>query len=268
MTVPIKLRLPNARARTKMKARRLILEADNSTESGAVASQGRSNPEAGAELNVETVVREKEVPVEKDRQTCVVSTTPLVTRRATRKEKYKAIMTEEVPIGRDQVTSAGTRMRVPLEMPAEVLAVSSDTEEDTLALQKIVERVVEDVVIPLLRYLANKREKNAGTTNNGSYVELVRNRTQAKTTATSAAATKERQLQETESKYEVLRKRLAEEVELRRYSEKTCAGLREDIEVVRCATVDFRERLEVSLTAFNAELRIVDELTVALERKE
>ncbi|OAE30494.1 hypothetical protein AXG93_4694s1000 [Marchantia polymorpha subsp. ruderalis] len=42
---------------------------------------------------------------------------------------------------------------------------------------------------------------------------------------------KERQLQETEAKYEVLRKGLTEQVEKQRYSEKTCEGLCEDIEV-------------------------------------
>ncbi|OAE29941.1 hypothetical protein AXG93_773s1820 [Marchantia polymorpha subsp. ruderalis] len=37
-------------------------------------------------------------------------------------------------------------MNASLEKPAEVLAVSSDTKEDTVALEKVVERVVEDVV--------------------------------------------------------------------------------------------------------------------------
>lgn len=145
-TVSIKLRSPNARARTKMKARRLILEADNNTESRTAASQGRPNLEAGTELNEETLGREKEVPVTKDLRTFAVSPTPLVSRRATRKEKGKAIMTEDVPPRRDQVTSAGIRMRVPLETPADVLAMSSDTEEDPVALEKVVERIVEDVV--------------------------------------------------------------------------------------------------------------------------
>lgn len=68
----------------------LILEADSSTESIAAASRGRPNPESGTELNVETMVGEKEVLVEKDPRTSVMSHTPVVTRWATRKEKVKA----------------------------------------------------------------------------------------------------------------------------------------------------------------------------------
>ncbi|OAE28746.1 hypothetical protein AXG93_1617s1310 [Marchantia polymorpha subsp. ruderalis] len=91
---PIKLRSPNARARTKMKARRLILEADNSTESRAAIPRGRPNLEAGIEWNEKTVVREKEVLVKMDLRTSAMSSTPVVSSRITRKEKVKAIMTE------------------------------------------------------------------------------------------------------------------------------------------------------------------------------
>ncbi|OAE25287.1 hypothetical protein AXG93_4620s1000 [Marchantia polymorpha subsp. ruderalis] len=115
----------------------------------------------------------------------------------TRREKGKAIMTEGVVARRNQVPSARIRVRVSLEKPAEILVVLSDTKEYLVALKKIAERV-----IPLLKYLDTKLGKYAGTTNNGSYVELVRNRTRAKVAATSAAASKERQLQETEVKYE------------------------------------------------------------------
>lgn len=170
-----------------------------------------------------------------------MSPKPEVTLQATRKEKGKAIMTEEVTTGRDQVPSAENRVGIPLEKPGEVLAVSSDTVKDPVVLEKIAERVVGDIVgetvapqkvasprtftreviletsknplaeeiqsgrfnvvdvlcgqaISLLRYVNNKREKYAGTTNNKSYVELVRNSTRAKVAATSAAAAKERQL--------------------------------------------------------------------------
>ncbi|OAE18260.1 hypothetical protein AXG93_723s1120 [Marchantia polymorpha subsp. ruderalis] len=163
----VKLRSPNARVRTKMKARRLILKEESSTETRAAALRGRPNLEAGLELKEETVVREKEVPAEKDLWTSAV---PLV-----------SIM-----------------MMVPLEKPYEVLAVSSDTEEDHLALEKVAERAVEDVVLLLLHYLDRKRDKHAETTNNGSYMELVRNRTRAKVAATSAAVVKEQQLRDLE----------------------------------------------------------------------
>lgn len=36
-------------------------------------------------------------------------------------------------------------MKAPLERPVKVLAVSSDTEEDPVALKKVVKRAVEDV---------------------------------------------------------------------------------------------------------------------------
>ncbi|OAE35854.1 hypothetical protein AXG93_2354s1030 [Marchantia polymorpha subsp. ruderalis] len=127
-----------------MKARQLILEANSNMENRAAASQGQSTP--GTELNEETVVREKKVPVEKYLRTSTVSPTPVVTRRAMRKQKGKANMMEEVSQGQDQVTSAGIRMRVPSEKPAKVLAVSSDTKEDLVAMKTIVERVVEDVI--------------------------------------------------------------------------------------------------------------------------
>ncbi|OAE32242.1 hypothetical protein AXG93_1089s1070 [Marchantia polymorpha subsp. ruderalis] len=47
----IKLRSPNSRAKSKMKAKRLILEADSSTESRAAVARGRPTREAGAEVN-------------------------------------------------------------------------------------------------------------------------------------------------------------------------------------------------------------------------
>ncbi|OAE31106.1 hypothetical protein AXG93_576s1000 [Marchantia polymorpha subsp. ruderalis] len=167
------VRLPNARARTNVKARRLILEADSNTESSVAALQGRPDSEAGAELNVKTAVREKEVLVEKYLRTLAGSSTLVVKRLARRKEKGKAIMMD-------------------------------------------------------------KLGKYAGAINVGSYVKLVRNRTQAKVAIAHAVAEKERQLQEAEAKYEVLRRKLTEEVELRRSSEKTFESLWADIEVIRC----------------------------------
>lgn len=48
--IPTNFRTPNARARMKVKARQLILEADSSTESSVAASQGRHTSKEGAEL--------------------------------------------------------------------------------------------------------------------------------------------------------------------------------------------------------------------------
>ncbi|OAE22906.1 hypothetical protein AXG93_557s1050 [Marchantia polymorpha subsp. ruderalis] len=184
-------------------------------------------------------MREKESSVGKYLWTSAMSPTPIMPSRATRKEK--------------------------------------DTEEDLVALEKVAERVIEDVVgetfapqkvLPLLQYFDRKREKYARTTTNGSYVELVHNRTRAKVAATFAVAAKERQIQEKEAKYEVLQKRLAEEVKKQRYWEKTCEGLREDIENAKYATVDLRNRLEASRTVYNAESQRIDKLTTASKKEE
>ncbi|OAE32222.1 hypothetical protein AXG93_4525s1030 [Marchantia polymorpha subsp. ruderalis] len=78
---------------------------------------------------------------------------------------------------------------------------------------------------------------------------------------------KELQNQSTEMKYQVLRKRQVEEVEKRRYSEKACEGLREDVEKAKCVTVDLLSRLEACRTAYNAELLRVDALTAASVKK-
>lgn len=125
-----------------MKAMQLILEADSSTESRAALTSGLPTPEARAKVNM---VREKEALAEKKLWTSKVRPTLVVPSRAMRKEKGKAIMTKEVPPRRDEVTSTVIRMKIPLERTAEVLAVSSDTEEDLVALEKVFERAVEGV---------------------------------------------------------------------------------------------------------------------------
>lgn len=123
-------------------------------------------------------------------------------------------------------------------------------------------------VIPLLRYLNSKLEKYAGPTNVGFYMELVRNRMRVKAATAPAVVEKKKQLWETEVKYEVLRKRLSEEVELEKFSEKGCESLRADIKFIRCATVNLRDRLEAYRVALNEESRRVDELITDLEKKD
>ncbi|OAE27677.1 hypothetical protein AXG93_3137s1170 [Marchantia polymorpha subsp. ruderalis] len=132
-------------SRTKVKAIRLIVEANSNTESGVDASQGRPDSKVVAELEAETAVAEKYVPFEKYLLTSVVRPTPVVKHRATRKEKGKAIMTEEGTLGRDQVHSAEAKVRISLEKSAEVLKVSSDTEEDPVALKKIAMKIGDDI---------------------------------------------------------------------------------------------------------------------------
>lgn len=71
-----------------------------------------------------------------------------------------------------------------------------------------------------------------------------------------------------EAKYHVLQKRLAEETEKRRYLEKACDSLREDVERAKCVTVDLMSRLEACRTAYNAKSLRVDELTAAAEKEQ
>ncbi|OAE26149.1 hypothetical protein AXG93_903s1100 [Marchantia polymorpha subsp. ruderalis] len=113
----------------------------------------------------------------------------------------------------------------------------------------------------------NKLGKYAGTINVGTYVELVRNRMRVKVATAHAVAEKKRRLHEAETKYNVLWRRLAEEVELQRSSENTCESLRIDIEFIRCATIDLRNRLEASQVAFNEESQRVDEHTADSKKK-
>lgn len=99
-------------------------------------------------------------------------------------------------------------------------------------------------------------------------MEIVRNRMRIKVTEASAVAVKERQNQSTEAKYRVLQKRLAEEVEKRRYSEKACESLPEDVENAKCVTVDLLSRLEACRTVYNTESLRVDKMTAASVKKE
>lgn len=86
----LELRSPNSRARSKMKAMRLILEEYSNTESRAAASRGCPTQEAGTEANT---VREKEAPAGNGLQTSEVRSTPVKPSRATKKYKGKVVLT-------------------------------------------------------------------------------------------------------------------------------------------------------------------------------
>ncbi|OAE29439.1 hypothetical protein AXG93_4548s1160 [Marchantia polymorpha subsp. ruderalis] len=64
--LPIKLRTANVRARTKMKARRVILVDGSSTESSVAASQGRFTSAEWEELEADVTRTEEEGPSERD----------------------------------------------------------------------------------------------------------------------------------------------------------------------------------------------------------
>lgn len=245
--------------------------------------------------------------LEKDLWTSKVRPLAVVKRQATRKKNGKAIMTEEVISGRNQGKSSfgeacrsadsvighrggpdgpeeysieNSGRRSGRDYCAATVGVISDvhgnsyigdgrvffSRRDSVGKVNAADMMCRQV-IPLLRYLDNKLGKYAGTTNVGSYVELVRNRIRVKVATSHTIAEKKSQLQGPKTKYDILWRRLAKEIELRRSLKKTCESLRADIEVTRCATVKLRHRLEASWIAFNEESRIVDELNADLEKK-
>ncbi|OAE31784.1 hypothetical protein AXG93_2355s1000 [Marchantia polymorpha subsp. ruderalis] len=222
------------------------------------------------ELEAEAIMREKDGPLEKNLQTSKTRPSAIVECRATRKKKEKAIMTEEENLKSNLVPLVEAR---PVSSPQTSMGtVIFETGDNPSAEEIQLEGVnAADVlcgqVIPLLRYLDSKLGKYARPTNVGSYVELVRNKTRVKVAKAHAVVEKQKQLREIEAKYEVLWKRLVEEVELRKSSKKACESLRADIEFIRCATVDLRDRPEAFQVAFNKESRRVDELIANLEKK-
>lgn len=59
----------------------------------------------------------------------------------------KAVLTEEEYSRQDEVPSTGIKMKTPRKRTVEVLAVSSDIEEDPAALEEVVAKAVEDEVV-------------------------------------------------------------------------------------------------------------------------
>lgn len=242
---PIEMRSPDFWARSKMKVMRLILEEYSSTESRRAATRGCSVQEAGPVAITDT---EKEVSVEKKPRTTEEQSKPVKPHRASKKDKGKAVLIEEVPLRQVEVPSEGIRMKAPRERAHEVQTVSSDTEEDPMALEEVAAKVVEDVeaaecgsqkvasprtsteivilktgeepsaeesqsqalgvadvlcvhVLLLLQYLDRKRDKYAYASTNGSYVEIIHNRTRTKVEVVAEVATKERKSQPTKARY-------------------------------------------------------------------
>ncbi|OAE24378.1 hypothetical protein AXG93_4343s1470 [Marchantia polymorpha subsp. ruderalis] len=159
-------------------------------------------------------------------------------------------MIEEGTPKRNQVPSAKAKVSASSGKPLEVLTVSSDTEEDPVALQKIAEEEVEGI--------AGKATAQQPMTSPRTSTERVILETGEDPSAKEIQS----------ERINVGNVLLAEEVELRKSLKKTCESLRADIDVTRCATVDLQYRLEASRVAFNEESRRLDELTADLERKD
>ncbi|OAE29585.1 hypothetical protein AXG93_4003s1060 [Marchantia polymorpha subsp. ruderalis] len=108
------MRAPDFRARSKMKARRLILDDDSSHESKRTVRKDCSNQEARS-----------------------------VKKAA--KNKGKVILTEDVPLKRRGEPEERTQREGPRAEAAELLSVYSDTEEDPVALEEVAAKAVEDM---------------------------------------------------------------------------------------------------------------------------
>ncbi|OAE23482.1 hypothetical protein AXG93_285s1400 [Marchantia polymorpha subsp. ruderalis] len=182
----------------KVKAQGLILEDDSSV----VASQGYLTSAEWAEVEADTVVREKDGPSKKYIRSSKMRPLAVKKRRATRKEKGKVIMTEEGTPKRNPVPSAEAIVIDSLEKPAEVLTMSSDTEEYPVALEKIAERVAEGVAGEATGQHPQAREVRCAHQCR-ILVELVRNKTRVKVATAHAVVEKKKQLRCTGSKYEV-----------------------------------------------------------------
>ncbi|OAE24749.1 hypothetical protein AXG93_1800s1000 [Marchantia polymorpha subsp. ruderalis] len=211
---------------------------------------------------------------------------------ASKKEKGKKVVTEEGIQDRNPGPSTEAVISALLEKTLEVLTVSLDTEVDPVSLEKIVDRVVEDVaretttqqpvaspqtstgtiileigedplaeeiqskginavdmlcgqVVTLLRNLDSKLDKYARSSNVGSYVELVCNRTRVKVAAANSIVEKVESLTaERATTKTLLRRRRSNSWSQRRIT-----------------------RQEVSRVAFNEESCRVNELTADLAKR-
>ncbi|OAE27605.1 hypothetical protein AXG93_2520s1010 [Marchantia polymorpha subsp. ruderalis] len=108
---PIEMRSPDFWARSKMKAKRLILEKDSSTKSQRVAARGRFVQEVGPMV---ITAREKEVLMGKKPRITKEQPTHVKPQRASKKDKGKAVLIEEVPPRQNEVSLEGIWMKAPL----------------------------------------------------------------------------------------------------------------------------------------------------------
>ncbi|OAE31753.1 hypothetical protein AXG93_4874s1160 [Marchantia polymorpha subsp. ruderalis] len=93
--------------------------------------------------------REKEVSMGKKPQITEEQSSLVKPHWASKKDKGKAVLTEEVSVKvppiQDEFPLEGIRMSAPRERAAEVLIVSSDSEEYPVALEEVAAKAVEDV---------------------------------------------------------------------------------------------------------------------------
>ncbi|OAE22206.1 hypothetical protein AXG93_1248s1000 [Marchantia polymorpha subsp. ruderalis] len=246
-----------------MKAWRLILEEDSSTESRRAALRERHVQEVGP---TKRAAKEKEKSVGKKLRVIEERSTPVEPPRASKKDKGKAILFEEDPLRWNEVPVESIQMKVPREQVAEVLTMYSDTEEDPVALEEVAAKAVEDVAVaesgpqkvisPWTStdtiILETGEEPSAEETQ--SPIMGAANLLSADTSVVpvprpeageAEVTAKERRSQPTEAKYQALQKRLTEEVGKQRKVEQVGEGLREDVKRAKCKEQEYQIELAV-----------------------
>ncbi|OAE35513.1 hypothetical protein AXG93_2987s1000 [Marchantia polymorpha subsp. ruderalis] len=126
--VPTKLRSANVRARTKMKAKRLLIDDDGSTEGSVAASQGRLTLAKWVELEAEIAGIEEEGTSEKDLWCSELRPSAVLKEDTLKEVKEKEADTRIKTSNWKPEPLARTIVYTPLRKKSlEVLAVSSDT---------------------------------------------------------------------------------------------------------------------------------------------
>ncbi|OAE22923.1 hypothetical protein AXG93_3292s1000 [Marchantia polymorpha subsp. ruderalis] len=153
-------------------------------------------------------------------------------------------------------------------MGSEEVPQSKSSEEmarDLTLSEEILEQVVTQYsVTPLLKYLDKKRGKYVVEKASGFYIELVRNRTKIKRAVAvkrewdSATAMAKERVASLTSECATMRAALLEREDHLRAKEKECEK----------ATVDLCKSLEASKVAYAAEVQHVEELIVALAKRD
>ncbi|OAE27978.1 hypothetical protein AXG93_1062s1100 [Marchantia polymorpha subsp. ruderalis] len=125
-----------------MKAKRLIIDDDSSPESRRTVRKNCSSQEA---RSVEKPAKSKDEPIMKKSCTEKGRSTFVEKSQASRRDKGKAILNEDIPLKRRDVPEERTQREGPWAEAAEVLTMSLDTEEDPMALEEVAAKAVEDV---------------------------------------------------------------------------------------------------------------------------
>ncbi|OAE29707.1 hypothetical protein AXG93_3884s1000 [Marchantia polymorpha subsp. ruderalis] len=246
---------------SKMKARRLILEEDTSPESRRTARKECPSQEARP---AEKAAREKEESIKKKPYPVEDRSTSVEQLQASRRDKGKTILTEDVPLRPRDVPVESTRTEEPRDQVAEVLTVSSDTKEEPVALEEVAAKAVEDLAAAKS---GPQKVTSPRTSTDTVILEKGEEPSTEETQSSALGAADVLSVQPMEAKYEAFQRKLSEEVEKRRKAEQVIDNLPEDVERAKCASVDLLKRLEACRTAYDAKSLKIDELQAAAEEK-